>query len=1128
MKTPTIFKKALVSLVAILMTSMSFAQNGFNYKALITTNGNALSSQPITFRFTVLENGNNAVYQETQNAVTDANGIVAVNVGEGTVISGDFSTIDWGSNTYFLKVEIDTGSGYQDFGTSELKYVPYAKYADKAGNVFSGDFNDLTNVPTGLSDGDDINDADHDPNNEIQTITKTGNTITLSNGGGSVTDSDTHLTEAQVDAYVANNGYLTQVDNIQGIPVSTTAPANGQVLKFNGTQYVPANDDTSSGSGSDGVVNSASFSGSTTKTLTLGRSNGLSDITATFTDAVNDADHDSTNEIQTLSKTGNTITLSNGGGSVTDSDTHLSDSDIAAMGYIKDADDADHDPSNEIQNLSVSGNQLTISQGNTVTLPTGATKLDDLSDARSDNDGSDNGSSIFIGIDAGTNDDQSNNHNVGIGYNAMYSNTAGNDNTATGYKSLYSNTTGIRNSAFGGGALYHNTTGHNNIAFGHEALYSNNTGFHNSALGSGALHNNLVGSRNTATGSGALYSNTTGYRNTATGSATLSNNTSGYGNTAFGQAGLYSNTTGHSNVAVGVKALYSNTDRSNLVAVGDSALYNNGTGVTNNLEATQNTALGSKALFANTTGYDNTASGFHALYSNTSGNYNTATGNSALSSNTTGNHNTANGNGSLASNTTGSFNTAMGSNALHNNSTGAYNAAYGRSALYANTTGSRNTANGYWAMHSNTTGAYNVASGFRALNDNTTGNGNVAIGTGAIYHNTDRSNLVAVGDSALYNNGTGAGNNEAKYNTAVGSKALYSNTTGFNNTANGYNALYSNTTGFNNSAYGSLSLYSNTSGWLNTAIGRSALYQNTTGFSNTAIGNGALFSNTTGDANVATGYAALSYNTTGDDNTAYGTVALASNTTGNNNSAFGEQTMYSNTTGSGNTAVGRDALSENATGWFNTALGFSAFFHGTNYSYSTALGFDTNITASNQVRIGNSTVTSIGGYAAWTNLSDRRFKTDVQENVVGLPFIMKLRPVTYRLDLDAIAKFNHTPDSLRLPESEKRKAAELQTGFIAQEVEQAAQSVGYDFHGVDKPKNDNDYYGLRYAEFVVPLTKAVQELNQKHDEEVQALKTTIQNQQNKIETLETKLQQQASELQNLKNMLRQFINAKKR
>jgi trimeric autotransporter adhesin len=51
----------------------------------------------------------------------------------------------------------------------------------------------------------------------------------------------------------------------------------------------------------------------------------------------------------------------------------------------------------------------------------------------------------------------------------------------------------------------------------------------------------------------------------------------------------------------------------------------------------------------------------------------------------------------------------------------------------------------------------------------------------------------------------------------------------------------------------------------------------------------------------------------------------------------------------------------------------------------------------------------------------------------------------------------------------------LFTGFIAQEVEQAAKDAGYNFSGIDKPKNENDLYGLRYAEFVVPLVKAMQE-----------------------------------------------------
>ena len=56
------------------------------------------------------------------------------------------------------------------------------------------------------------------------------------------------------------------------------------------------------------------------------------------------------------------------------------------------------------------------------------------------------------------------------------------------------------------------------------------------------------------------------------------------------------------------------------------------------------------------------------------------------------------------------------------------------------------------------------------------------------------------------------------------------------------------------------------------------------------------------------------------------------------------------------------------------------------------------------------------------------------------------------------------------------------SGFVAQEVEQAAKNVGYDFSGVEKPKSENDMYGLRYAEFVVPLVKAVQEQQQMIDE----------------------------------------------
>ena len=140
-----------------------------------------------------------------------------------------------------------------------------------------------------------------------------------------------------------------------------------------------------------------------------------------------------------------------------------------------------------------------------------------------------------------------------------------------------------------------------------------------------------------------------------------------------------------------------------------------------------------------------------------------------------------------------------------------------------------------------------------------------------------------------------------------------------------------------------------------------------------------------------------------------------------------------------------------------------------------ALGYNAQINASNKVVVGDANITSIGGQVGWTTISDGRFKKDITENVPGLLFITKLRPVTYHHNMNAIAQILNTPDSLRLKESEILAGAMLRTGFIAQEVEKAANDLGFDFSGVDKPKSDDGYYGLRYAEFTVPLVKAVQE-----------------------------------------------------
>jgi trimeric autotransporter adhesin len=293
------------------------------------------------------------------------------------------------------------------------------------------------------------------------------------------------------------------------------------------------------------------------------------------------------------------------------------------------------------------------------------------------------------------------------------------------------------------------------------------------------------------------------------------------------------------------------------------------------------------------------------------------------------------------------------------------------------------------------------------------------------------------------------------------------------NTAIGNSALKNNSDGKYNVAIGFASLTNNHLGSYNTANGNASLTLNTDGNFNTANGCYALYFNNLGNKNVATGYQAAYHNTTGINNSVAGYAALLNNSIGNDNTAVGYNSLL-NSKADRNTAVGSNSLSALSNGSYNTAFGGYAYVTG-NFSNSSALGDFAIITASNQVRLGDVSITSIGGFQNWTNVSDKRFKKDIQSNVPGLDFIKKLNPVTYHLDMDAIARLMKTPEELRKKDSEALKGALLQTGFIAQEVEQAAKETGFDFSGVDAPKNDTDFYGLRYAEFVVPLVKAVQE-----------------------------------------------------
>ncbi len=311
------------------------------------------------------------------------------------------------------------------------------------------------------------------------------------------------------------------------------------------------------------------------------------------------------------------------------------------------------------------------------------------------------------------------------------------------------------------------------------------------------------------------------------------------------------------------------------------------------------------------------------------------------------------------------------------------------------------------------------------------------------------------------------------FNTFFGYQTGNSNTTGHHNTASGEAALFANTTGSYNTANGDSAISTNVAGSNATAIGTNAMqYANntTTPFTNynVAVGYEALRGSTTtsantGNYNTALGYQTLWSNTIGTCNTASGDNVLYSNTAGEGNTANGRYALYSNTIGIFNTASGARALYSNVTGDYNTCIGYLADVSTGALTNATAIGYGATVTASNRIHIGNTSVTWIGGQVGWSTYSDKSLKKNITDGDIGLDFILKLKP----------KKYEYT--------AEGQKGI-IYDGFVAQDVEEVLNELHTTFSGLCKPQNDKDYYSLRYAEFAVPLVKAVQELNEKNIE----------------------------------------------
>ena len=254
----------------------------------------------------------------------------------------------------------------------------------------------------------------------------------------------------------------------------------------------------------------------------------------------------------------------------------------------------------------------------------------------------------------------------------------------------------------------------------------------------------------------------------------------------------------------------------------------------------------------------------------------------------------------------------------------------------------------------------------------------------------------------------------------------------------------------------------------------------------------------------------------------------------NDNVAMGDSAL-ANFVGSatqiGNTAVGAGAMVYATTAYDNAALGFESGYKiiaGTQntvlgcYSGPTAdvsnqgdLGYLAGNGGANTLNLGNSTITTINCQVAPTVLSDARVKNNIEPEAHGLDFIMRLRPVTYNYDVRKADQLTGIDQKIQRLNPEERNLYETAaaakekiryTGFIAQEVESAANAIDYDFSGITKPNGENTVYGLAYSEFVVPLVKSVQEQQ-----------SMIEAQHALIEKLNARVEQLQKEMDELKN-----------
>lgn len=131
------------AMVALTLSTLAQAPESMKYQSVVRdASAGIIANQAVGMQFTILQGsvtGTN-VYQETFAPTTNTNGLVNLELGTGTVVSGVFANIDWTAGPYFIETGLDAAGGttYVVMGTSQLMSVPYALYAKTSGSSTPG------------------------------------------------------------------------------------------------------------------------------------------------------------------------------------------------------------------------------------------------------------------------------------------------------------------------------------------------------------------------------------------------------------------------------------------------------------------------------------------------------------------------------------------------------------------------------------------------------------------------------------------------------------------------------------------------------------------------------------------------------------------------------------------------------------------------------------------------------------------------------------------------------------------------------------------------------------------------------------------------------------------------------